>query len=156
MHRTLSLVTLLTLIAAPVDAAIRDADLEVVRAETWVPESLGPATGSRAGWWGMGEGAESFLDELITWRELGFNMAWQRPDADQYETLPDWALTTLAQHRKDPRPHVYDRATFEDGLDFSTGIREVLVSGTLVVRGGELVDGVFPGQPVLGGAAAGR
>ncbi len=44
---------------------------------------------------------------------------------------------------------VIDNATFQ-GLEYSTGIEHVLVSGTPVVRGGELVEDVFPGRPVLG------
>ena len=31
------------------------------------------ATGSREGWWGMSASAEAFLDQLVTWRELGYN-----------------------------------------------------------------------------------
>ena len=64
--------------------------------------------GSRAGWWGMSENAESFLDELVTWRELGFNMCSRRDDFDRYESLPDWAQATLRIHQSDPRPVVYD------------------------------------------------
>jgi dihydroorotase len=45
---------------------------------------------------------------------------------------------------------VTDNATFENGLDYSTGIEHVLVSGTPVVRDGEIVEDVFPGRPVLG------
>ena len=58
---------------------------------------------------------ESFLDELITWRELGYNMSWQREDYDQYESLPEWAQKTLAQHANDTRPHVYDLQQFDGG-----------------------------------------
>ena len=50
-----------------------------VEQEDWTPERLSiKATGKRAGWWGMSEGAEAFLDQLITWRELGFNMCSMR------------------------------------------------------------------------------
>ena len=45
---------------------------------------------------------------------------------------------------------VTDNATFEEGLDYSTGIEHVLVSGTPVVRNGEIVEDAFPGRPVLG------
>lgn len=50
---------------------------------------------------------ESFLDELITWREVGFHFAHHRPDYDQYESLPDWAMKTLEEHRDDPREWIY-------------------------------------------------
>lgn len=71
------------------------------------------ATGSREGWWNMGPAAESFLDELITWRELGLNMCAHRDDYDQYTSLPDWAQKTLAEHASDPRPVIYDLETLE-------------------------------------------
>ena len=78
--------------------------------EGWSSSDLGDVKqtrGGRAGWWGMSGAAESFLDELVTWRELGFNMCWQRPDFDQYESLPEWAQETLEEHASDPRPVVY-------------------------------------------------
>lgn len=43
---------------------------------------------------------------------------------------------------------VIDRATFENPAQYSEGIRYVLVNGTLVVKGGELVEGVAPGRGV--------
>ena len=61
----------------------------------------------------MSPSSESFLDELITWRELGYNMCWQRTDYDRYESLPDWAQKTLAEHASDPRPFVYSHEEFE-------------------------------------------
>jgi len=47
---------------------------------------------------------------------------------------------------------VVDRATFEDSYQASEGISEVLVGGTFVVRDGQLVEGVFPGQAIRAGA----
>jgi len=45
---------------------------------------------------------------------------------------------------------VIDNATFEEGLDYSTGIEYVLVSGTPVVYEGAIVEEAFPGRPVRG------
>ncbi len=81
---------------------------KLMRAEDWGPDRLAPKpNGSRRGWWGVGENAEAFLDELITWREIGYNMSSHRADYDQYESLPDWAQGTLADHADDPRPELY-------------------------------------------------
>jgi len=83
-------------------------------AEGWSVDRLGDkANGAKEGWWGLSAASESFLDELVTWRELGFNMAWQREDHDQYLSLPAWARTTLEEHASDPRDRVYDIAAFE-------------------------------------------
>ncbi|MCE9555772.1 MAG: deoxyribodipyrimidine photolyase [Planctomycetes bacterium] len=81
--------------------------------ERWNPARLsGKANGRREGWWGMGVAAESFLDQLITWRELGFNMCSHRRDYARYSSLPDWAIATLAKHSKDRREHVYTLEEF--------------------------------------------
>jgi deoxyribodipyrimidine photo-lyase len=71
------------------------------------------AAGGRSGWWHMSEPAEAFLDELVTWRELGFNMCRQRQDYDQYLSLPGWAQQTLKDHEGDQRRYAYGLEEFE-------------------------------------------
>ena len=86
---------------------------ELVLREEWSPASLGEKTGGqREGWWGASPGAESWLDEFITWRELGYNMTSHRDDYDQYQSLPDWAQATLTRHERDPRQFVYSLEEF--------------------------------------------
>jgi deoxyribodipyrimidine photo-lyase len=58
-------------------------------------------------------GSADFLDQLVTWRELGFNLCSKRPDYDRYESLPLWCRTTLGEHAKDRRDHVYSLGEFE-------------------------------------------
>lgn len=60
--------------------------------------------GKRHGWWGLPEDVESFLDELVTWREVGHHFLRHVPNASEYSTLPAWARTTLEAHAADPRP----------------------------------------------------
>jgi deoxyribodipyrimidine photo-lyase len=85
-----------------------------MRLAGWTPGKVAPkATGSSRDWWGTSPEIESFLDELITWRELGYNMCWQRDDYDQYESLPEWAQRTLAEHAHDSRPEVYSLEQLE-------------------------------------------
>jgi len=86
----------------------------IVDRENWAQSDLSDSTkGARQGWWGMSEEAESFLDELITWRELGYNMCVHRGDYDQFESLPDWAQQTISDHQSDRRDHVYNLDEFE-------------------------------------------
>jgi len=80
----------------------------VLDREDWSPDRIGKVTGSREGWWGLSEAAESFLDEIVTWRELGYVFTHRVEDYDRFETLPDWAQTTLSEHRDDARPELYD------------------------------------------------
>lgn len=88
----------------------------VLKTDGWTPDKVAPkVTASREGWWGLGSNAESFVDELITWREIGYNFSHLRPDDyDRYDSLPDWALATLAKHASDPRPHLYSHAELEE------------------------------------------
>ncbi len=87
---------------------------EIMQQDRWSPAKLADKpNGSARGWWGASRQVESFLDELITWREVGFNMCWQRDDFDRYESLPDWAQATLADHAGDRREHVYSLDQFE-------------------------------------------
>ncbi|MCG8376887.1 MAG: hypothetical protein MI702_10435, partial [Chlorobiales bacterium] len=96
--------------------------LAVANREGWTPERLSPrAKGVRQGWWGMSPGAETFLDQLVTWRELSYNFCHYRTDYDRYSSLPAWALTTLAEHAGDERPYLYtpdqwERAQTHDRL----------------------------------------
>ncbi|QDU28259.1 deoxyribodipyrimidine photolyase [Anatilimnocola aggregata] len=86
-----------------------------VRQEDWSLDCLAKkADGKNSGWWGTSPPLESFLDELITWREIGFNFCTHRPDDyDQYESLPEWCRKSLAKHAKDARPNLYDLDQFE-------------------------------------------
>ena len=74
----------------------------IARRERWSPAQLGKrATGKREGWWRMSAAAESFLDELVTWRELGFNLCSRQPGHyDRYESLPRWARERSRSTRK--------------------------------------------------------
>ncbi|MBO3116489.1 amidohydrolase family protein [Winogradskyella sp. DF17] len=45
---------------------------------------------------------------------------------------------------------IIDKATFEDGLDFSEGVEFVIVNGTLLLNKGTLIENKFPGQAILG------
>jgi deoxyribodipyrimidine photo-lyase len=88
----------------------------VMRQARWSKERLDPrANGSREGWWHAGPDTEAFIDQLLTWREIGFNMCSHNEEYDKYESLPEWALRTLSVHASDARPVLYSSEQFEDG-----------------------------------------
>ncbi|PLX80254.1 MAG: deoxyribodipyrimidine photolyase [Desulfuromonas sp.] len=85
--------------------------------ETWDSSRLSLETrGKKSGWWRMSPSAEAFLDELVTWRELGFNLYRHQPGPEDWTTLPEWAKNTLQQHADDERPTVYTLEQFRDAL----------------------------------------
>ena len=86
----------------------------VFEREGWSPARIREERrGRREGWWGLSDAGESFLDELVTWRELGFNASVVDPEHDRFASVPEWARRTLAAHAGDPRAEVYSLADFE-------------------------------------------
>lgn len=85
--------------------------------EKWDTSRLSLETrGKKSGWWGMSPGAEAFLDELVTWRELGFNLYRHQQNPDNWKSLPEWAQKTLNDHAEDERPVTYTLEQFRDAL----------------------------------------
>lgn len=64
---------------------------------------------------GSGDGYDTLVEELVVRRELAHNYTWFQPDYASYTALPEWARTTLAEHREDPRPVVYTRSQLDAG-----------------------------------------
>ena len=86
---------------------------ELMSREDWTPARLAAKpNGKRDGWWGVSAAAEAWLDELITWRELGYNMAAHKPGYEHYDSLPDWSRATLEKHARDRREAVYSLDEF--------------------------------------------
>jgi deoxyribodipyrimidine photo-lyase len=86
---------------------------QIAAVNRWTPTKLGKPNGKMHGFWNMTESSEAILDQLLTWREIGFNMCWRDPNYDQFSSLPTWAKATLAEHASDPRPVVYTMEQFE-------------------------------------------
>lgn len=107
----------------------------IAEREKFDPASLGKSIGgAKEGWWKLSKGAEAFLDELVTWRELAFNMAALQPDQmGKYESLPSWARASLEKHENDERPVLYslkqlERAETHDEL-WNAAMRQMTRDG---------------------------
>ncbi len=82
--------------------------------EDWLPGKISDqVTGRRGGWWGVGRGAEAFLDQLVTWRELAYVDAFLRPEHTTLTGEPNWARESMEVHRNDAR-EVLDLTTLEE------------------------------------------
>jgi deoxyribodipyrimidine photo-lyase len=81
-------------------------------------------------------GPAAFLDQLVTWRELGFNFCARRPsDYESYDSLPEWARRSLQKHEKDPREAQYslqqlESASTSDPL-WNAAQRQLVESGVM-------------------------
>jgi len=93
--------------------------------------------GKREGYFTDDPDVNSFLDEALTWRDVGFN--WHRErrgDTVSLEkALPAWALATLGAHASDPRPHLYSREDLETAAThdplWNAAQKELVATGTI-------------------------
>jgi len=113
---------------------------ETVLATTgkWSPEELRLHNrGKREGFFCDDPDVNAFLDEALTWRDVGFQWHWsRRRDTASLETaLPAWALATLGAHAGDPRPRIYSAEEMENGAThdplWNAAQRELVTTGTI-------------------------
>ena len=80
----------------------------------------------------------TFLDELITQRELAVNFCLRNPAYDRWDGLPDWGRDTLDKHRDDRRPVLYSPSRIEAGETgdrlWNAAQRQMLVQGWMPNR----------------------
>ncbi|GAC1358295.1 MAG: deoxyribodipyrimidine photo-lyase [Acidobacteriaceae bacterium] len=50
---------------------------------------------------------DSYFNELIAWRELTINFVKYQPNYDNAECAESWAKTTIEEHARDEREHLY-------------------------------------------------
>ena len=88
---------------------------EILEKENWSVENINPPhNGRRSNWWGLSESSEAFLDQMITWRDLGFIHCYNNPEHHCYNSIPAWARTTLEVHENDTRQYLYTLEELEN------------------------------------------
>lgn len=71
--------------------------------------------GKRENYYSSWEPANSYLDELITWRDVGFQWFWQKPSfRKDLNDLPNWAIESFQKHKKDKREYLYSREELDN------------------------------------------
>ncbi len=79
----------------------------------WNLSKIRNRDGSREGFFGGHPPIDAFLDQLVTWREIGYHFCHHVKNFDRYESLPSWSRTTLEKHVGDPRDFIYTLEEFE-------------------------------------------
>lgn len=88
---------------------------DIFQKHSWdISEIILPNNGRRAGWWNLPSDVEGFLDQIITWRDLGFLHCTNVENHDHFDSLPEWAKHSLKIHQNDPRPYIYSFDEFEN------------------------------------------
>lgn len=81
------------------------------------------------------EAKESFLEELITRKELSDNFCFYNKNYDSFDGFPEWARKTLNEHRKKKREHIYTLDEFEQALThdklWNAAQKEMLITGKM-------------------------
>jgi deoxyribodipyrimidine photo-lyase len=104
----------------------------------WTPEELRlHSRGKREGFFCDDADVNAFLDEALTWRDVGYS--WHRArgdDAASLETaLLPWALETLGAHSGDARAYLYSAQELEAGQThdplWNAAQRELVATGTI-------------------------
>lgn len=72
--------------------------------------------GKRENFYSKKEEVNSFLDELITWRDIGYHLFWQeRSFKKDLKILPPWIQENNKKHAKDKRPYLYTKEQLDLG-----------------------------------------
>jgi len=74
----------------------------------------GPHHGKNAAWYHLPEGVEAFLDQLITWRDIGAIHCATVENFHSLESLAGWAKQTLDEHESDKRQYLYTLEQLEN------------------------------------------
>ncbi len=104
----------------------------------WSPDELRIHNrGKREGFFCDDADVNAFLDEALTWRDVGYQWHWsRRSDTTSLErALPAWALATLGAHAGDRRTHVYALEEWEAGAThdplWNAAQRELVATGSI-------------------------
>jgi deoxyribodipyrimidine photo-lyase len=109
-----------------------------VLGDGWTPDELRVHNrGKREGYFSDDADVNAFLDEALTWRDVGFQWHWtRRKDTERLETaLPPWAQATLRAHAGDARAFTYSLEEWEAGAThdplWNAAQRELRATGTI-------------------------
>jgi deoxyribodipyrimidine photo-lyase len=61
---------------------------------------------------------DSYFNELIAWRELAVNFVRYTPNYDSPDCAESWAKTTIAEHARDEREHLYSLRQLESAKTY--------------------------------------
>jgi len=118
----------------------------------WTVQSIDPKLkNKRDGYYHPDSSISSFLDEAITWRDVGYhwwyrrNLAgttftpaenWPHPQfCDLASSIPAWAKASLSKHATDPRVYNYTLEQLEAGLThdevWNSAMRQLVATGRI-------------------------
>ncbi|TGK00778.1 deoxyribodipyrimidine photolyase [Leptospira semungkisensis] len=113
--------------------AVLDSDPKV----EWSPDFLNHSyRGKNEGFFHPDPNVNSFLDELLTWRELGYLLFYRSPSfRKDLSILPDWAKQSLLLHSSDKREYLYTKEELENANThdpiWNAAQKELVLTGSM-------------------------
>ena len=105
--------------------------------QKWAPDLLNyTQKGKRELFFHKDDFVNSFLDEILTWRDIGFLLFHKNPSFNKdISILPEWIKTNLKKHSKDKRPFIYTKEQFDkcDTHDklWNSAQKELMITGRM-------------------------
>ncbi|MCB1143479.1 MAG: deoxyribodipyrimidine photolyase [Leptospiraceae bacterium] len=89
--------------------------LNYKRKSIWAPDLLNESSrGKREGYFHENDSINSFLDELLTWRDIGYLFFFKKPEFRKgLSVLPNWLQENLKKHNRDKREYLYSKKDLE-------------------------------------------
>lgn len=83
--------------------------------EKWAPDLLNvDAKGDKDLFFGKNLSLNSYFDELLTWRDIGYLLFWPKKEFHKdLSVLPEWIQKNLKKHAADKREYLYTKKQFE-------------------------------------------
>lgn len=83
--------------------------------EKWAPDLLNYDRKGKKEFFHKRESINDFLDELLTWRDIGYLMFSLKPEfRKDLSILPDWLKKNNLKHKKDKREFLYSKVQLEN------------------------------------------
>ncbi|TGL61606.1 deoxyribodipyrimidine photo-lyase [Leptospira sarikeiensis] len=103
----------------------------------WSPDRINHSQrGKNEGFFHPNPNINSFLEELLTWRELGYLLFYKSPSfRKDLSILPTWAKQCLQLHRGDERTYLYTKEEFENAKThdpiWNAAQKELVLTGSM-------------------------
>lgn len=103
----------------------------------WTPDTINHSMrGKNSGFFHPNPNVDPFLDELLTWRELGYLLFYKQPSfRKDLSILPGWAKETLHIHKRDERKYIYSKEELEKAKThdpiWNAAQKELVLTGSM-------------------------
>ncbi len=103
----------------------------------WTIKNLNTdSKGDRENFFHTNQNINSYLDELLTWRDVGYLFFWNKKEFNKdLNSLPNWVKENLKKHTPDKREYLYSKKEFEEAKThdsiWNSAQKELVITGKM-------------------------